>query len=77
MFIFQEYIFMGALLLSVLTSISIPPWPVMHIAQTHLGRGAVIHNSIGLSEIRVSLASFYQVMSKLVDFSSPAKFGIW
>ena len=42
----DEFLFLGALLLSLLASVSLPSWPKMYIARTHLD-GAVIQTSKG------------------------------
>ena len=53
-----RFSFLGVLLLSIITYISIPTILDMSIARTHLD-GAVIQTSKGVSEIQVSLSSTF------------------
>ena len=48
-----------ALLLNLLVSISLPYLPTLYIARTHIGTVEISGVDTGVTEIRVSLATFH------------------
>ena len=63
-----------ALVLSIITSVSLPFLPGVDIARSHVTNAAV-QGTQGLTEIRVSLVAFTKPSSLIL--SSPGQFGIW
>lgn len=64
-----------ALVLSFLTSISLPYLPALDIARTHFGNGALEAGQQSMTQLRVSVSLSFS--SQFIDYSDSLEYGEW